>query len=232
MFKFSFKKAVVLTTLASAGVVAHAALNIHADLDFDSVASGTTANQYLAGLGLDSAMSFGNADTVYDDPIYDANGFLLNDGAFHWIDASNVYGDVLVLADDNAVSAPNVLWNDHAPILLSFTGPVNIASFSIQQDLSGFGYLGDNGNYLGFLDNTGHIITADNVYYTQGGNPGLTLSASNVMGVSGILLSAGVHYDNLHLSTISAVPEPNALALVAAALGVIGMFSLRRNDQA
>lgn len=232
MFKFSFKKAVVLTTLATAGVAAHAGLNINADLNFDSVASGTTANQYLAGLGLNTAMSFGNADTVYDDPIYDADGHLLNGGAFHWVDASNVYGNVLVKADDNAVSAHNVLWNDHAPILLSFNGPVDIASFSIQQDLSGFGYLGDKGNYLGFVDNTGHIITADNVYYTQGGNPGLTISASNVKGVSGILLSAGVSYDNMHLSTVAAVPEPNSLAMVAAALGVIGIFSLRRKDQA
>lgn len=231
MIKSSFFKAVALSTLASAGVAAHA-IDIHASLDFDSVASGTTANQYLNGLGLQSNMSFGNADRVDDDPVYDSVGNLLNEGAFHWVDASATYGDVLVKADSNAVSAHNVLWNDHAPILLSFAAPVNLASFSIQQDLSGFGNLQEHGSYLAFLDNTGHVISADNVYYTQGGNPGLTISSGSVLGVSGVLLSGGVHYDNLSINTVTAaVPEPDSLALLASAIGVFGLLNIRRRHQ-
>ncbi|MGE5452826.1 MAG: PEP-CTERM sorting domain-containing protein [Acidobacteriota bacterium] len=229
MIKFSFSKAVALSTLASACVAAHADITFNASMNFDSVASGTTANQYLAGLGLDGAMHFGNADRVDDAPLYDSVGNLLNDGAFHWVDASDVYGDVLVKSDSAAVSASNVLWNDHAPILLTFSAPVNLASFSIQQDLSGLGNLQDMGSYLAFLDNTGHVITADNVFYTQGGHPGLTIASGAVNGVSGVLLSAGVHYDNLSISTATAaVPEPESLALLLSALGVFGLMHLRR----
>ncbi|MDE2594147.1 MAG: PEP-CTERM sorting domain-containing protein [Burkholderiales bacterium] len=232
MTKFSFIKAVALSTLASACVAAHADTAIHASLDFDSVSSGTTANQYLAGLGLDTVMSFGNADRVDDAPIYDSIGNLLNDGAFHWVDASATYGNVLVKADSNAVSAHNVLWNDHAPILLTFAAPVNLASFSVQQDLSGFGNLQDMGSYLAFLDNTGHVISADNVYYTQGGNPGLTITSGAVTGVSGMLLSAGVHYDNLNINTVTAaVPEPDSMALVLSAMGLFGLLHSRRRKQ-
>lgn len=228
MIKFSFIKAVALSTLASACVAAHA-VDIHASLDFDSAASGTTANQYLANQGLDSVMSFGNADRVDDDAIYDTHGNLLNDGAFHWVDASATYGDVLLKSDAAAVSAHNVLWNDHAPILLTFTSSVNLASFSIQQDLSGFGNLQDLGSYLAFLDNTGHVISADNVYYTQGANPGFTIASGAANGVSGVLLSGGVHYDNLKIDTVTAaVPEPDSLALVLSAIGLMGMLHSRR----
>lgn len=232
MIKFSFSKAVALTALACASVAAYADTSIHTTLDFDSASSGTTANAYLASQGLGSVMSFGNADRVDDAPVYDSMGNLLNDGAFHWVDASSTYGDVLVRSSNAAISASNVLWNDHAPILLTFTAPVNLASFSVQQDASGFGYLGDNGSFLAFLDSTGHVMDAANVYYTQGGNPGLTIHAGTTLGVSGVLLADGVHYDNLSIQTVTpAVPEPASMTLALSALGIFGLFVNRRRSR-
>lgn len=231
MIPFSFSKAVAVTALASASVAAYADIAIHTTLDFDSVTSGTSANDYLASQGLGSVMHFGNPDRVDDDPIYDAIGNLLNDGAFHWVDATATYGNVLVKSSSVSVLASNVLWNDHAPILLSFAAPVDLASFSIQQDLSGFGNLQENGSYLAFLDNTGHVISANNVYYTQGGNPGLTIASGTLSGVSGVLLSAGVHYDNLSIHTVTAaVPEPDSMALVLSAIGLFGLLHSRRRS--
>lgn len=218
------RKAVAAAVLATLGVAAQAQVN--ASLNFDSATSGSTANAYLASQGLDSFMHFANPDRVDDAPVYDSVGNLLNDGAFHWVDATATYGDVLVKNDGTAVSPGNVLWNDHAPILLVFNnGPTDLASFSIQQDTSGFGNLQTNGTFLAFLDATGHVMGGSSVFYTQGPNPGLLISSGPVFGASAVLLAAGVSYDNL---TISAVPEPEALLMLATGLGLVGWQRRRK----
>lgn len=210
--------AVAFAAMGLASASAHAGFS--ASLNFDNVASGATANSSLGSLI--SYFHFANADTVLDE---DANGYT---GTFHWVDATATYGEVLAKNDGTAVSASNVLWNDHQPILLVLNQATDIASFSIQQDLSGFGNLQTNGNYLSFLDETGHEIAGANIAYTQGGNPGLFISSiGTVYHVSAILLSAGVSYDNL---TITAVPEPESYAMMLAGLGLLGFAARRRNQ--
>jgi hypothetical protein len=227
MFKTSIRGVVAAATLALASVAAHAD-TLSFTLDFDSLSSGATANAYLASLGLGSQVSFGNGDYVQDDPIYDSIGNVTNDGAGHWVDASSVYGDVLVKDNGTAISGSNVLWNDNQAILVQFNSALTINAFSIQQDSSLFGNLTENGSILSFLDSTGHVISTANVYYTQYGQPGLTISSGTVTGVSAILLSAGKSYDNLSLNAVTAVPEPTSLSMVLVSLGLVGAAARRR----
>jgi hypothetical protein len=216
--KTTLRGVVAAAALAAASLSAHA--DIHATLDFDSVASGTTANAYLASLGL-QGISFGNGDIAYD---LDAYGNALE--TFHWVDASATYGDVLVKNDGTAVSGTNVLWNDHQAILVQFSAPVNITSFSVQQDSSDYGSFQ---GVLSFLDSTGHVIAGADVSYVQFGQPGLLISSGPVAQVSAILLPALKSYDNLSINAVTpAVPEPSTWALALASLAVVGVVARRR----
>jgi hypothetical protein len=227
LVKNMYVKGALLALLVTAATSASAANAINAFYNFDNVSSGTTANSLLGADG--SFMQFVNPDTALDP-----------DGInFHWIDASATYGDVLVKSDVNAVSGSNVLWNDHQPILLSFTSAVDINSFSIQQDLSGFGNQQANGSYIAFLDQSGHEISSLNQYYTQSDqsvaiNPGkgLLLSTGSVANVYSILLSGGVNYDNLSINAVNvaAVPEADTYAMMIAGLGLITLVTRRRQN--
>lgn len=127
MNKFSLRVVMAAVALASASVAAHADIAINTTLNFDTVATGTTANGYLATLGLGNVMSFGNGDVAPD-----VDTFGNYTGTNHWIDASATYGDVLVKSSSAAVSGSNVLDNGFAPILVQFAAPVDLASFSVQ----------------------------------------------------------------------------------------------------
>jgi len=224
MFKTSLRGVVAAAALALTGVAAQAATY---NLDFDSVASGTSANSYLASQGINS-FAFVDTATVDDDPVYDAQGFQLNEGAFHWVAGSNT---VMVKSvsdfwtgQDLSVSKSNLLWNDNAPIMLKFATPTTVSAFSIQQDLSSYGFYTAR---LSFLDATGHVISGASVDFDQT-VPGTTISSGQVAGVSAILLPAGKHYDNLSLSTVAAVPEPGTWALSLAGLALVGVIGQRR----
>ena len=226
MFKTSLRSVVVAASLAAASVAAHADIAINTYLDFEGVTSGSTANAYLLGKGI-SSFTFGNADRVDDAPVYDSIGNLLNDGAFHWVDASATYGAVKVLGDAAAVSGSNVLSNDYAPILVQFTGPVNLASFSVQLDKQNYGFFTDT---IQFLDNTGHVIAGKDLVFSSYQNPGLTVSSGPVNNVSAILLSAtSRNFDNLSITTqAAAVPEPASYALLLAGVAALGVVARRR----
>lgn len=225
MFKTSLRSVVIAATLAAASVAAHADIAINAFLDFDTVASGTTANAYTAGLGL-GAITFGNADRVNDEPIYDSIGNILNDGAFHWVDATATYGDVKIISDAAAVSGSNVLSNGFEPILVQFAGPVNLASFSTQLDKNTYGFFGYK---LSFLDSTGHAIAGADVSYDTLGQSNVTVSSGPVNGVSAILLNFGSrNFDNMSITTAAAVPEPESYALLLSGVVALGFVARRR----
>lgn len=230
MFKQSSLRGVVAAVaLASASVAAQAATTTN--LNFDSVASGTSANDYLASLGI-NGFTFADANRVDDEPVYDNNGFLLNDGAFHWETGSNVV-QVKSVSDfwtgaDLSVSKSNLLWNDNAPILIQFKNPIDILSFSIQQDLSTYGAIT---NTLSFLDASGHVIAGANVDFEQYNHPGQTISSGAVNGVSAILLPGITHWDNLSLVTAAPVPEPSTWAMGLVAMGLMGAVARRRQPR-
>jgi len=220
---FSLRATVLAVALAAASFTAHAVTPINAFFTFDNVKDGDTANLALGAWV--SSLSFANPDTAPDLDIYGSET-----GTFHWIDASSIYGDVLVKKDNNSLSPDNVLWNDHQPILVSFSAPVNITRFSIAQDNSGFGNPTTNGSYLAFLDAGGHEIAGANAYYTQYGNLGLTIqNLAPVYNVSGVLIAGGRNYDNMYVNAV-AVPEPDAYALMLAGLGLFGFMARRRRS--
>jgi hypothetical protein len=219
--KFGLRGVLLAATLITASISAHAATPIKAFFTFDDVLAGSTANSALGAWA--SSLSFGNADVVQD---VDAYGSYT--GTFHWVDATTTYGDVLITSDADAVSGDKVLWNDHQPILVMFANPVNITRFSIAQDLSGFGNPQNNGSTLSFLDASGNVIAAADVFYTQGGNPALTLqNAGAVHNVSAVLLAGGVNYDNMYVNAV-AVPEPESWAMFCGGLLLMGAMARRR----
>ena len=222
MNKLSLRSVVAAVALASVSALAHADIAINASLNFDTVASGTKANDYLASLGLGNVLSFGNGDVEAD---VDAFGDYT--GTNHWIDATATYGDVLVNSSSAAVSGSNVLDNGFAPILVQFAAPVDLASFSVQLDKNTWSNVS---NVLQFLDSTGHAIAGTDVSYGSLNQPGFTVASSGpVYGVSAVLLSFGSrNFDNLSVTTLAAVPEPSTWALGVVALGLIGAAARRR----
>lgn len=223
----ALKRLGVLTALCAAAAAAHADLPINLSLNFDNVTSGSKADDALFGVGA-SFVHFANPD-LFDD----LDAFGNPTGTTHWGDATATYGAVKVLSSSFAVSGANVLSNGHQPILIQFNGgPVDLYSFSVQQDKSGFGNPQTNGSRLDFLDAAGHVIDGASVFYTQYANKGLTISANGVSGVSGILLSGGVDYDNLNITTVSAVPEPASVALLLGGLGLVAVAARKRRSVA
>ena len=217
---FSLRGAVLAAALVAASATASAD-NFTATFNFDNVVSGSVADTALGSFS--SLIHFGNADTVSD---VDAFGSFT--GTSHWVDATATYGNVLVQSSAMAVSGANLLWNSNAPILVMFSAPQTISSFSIQQDLSGFGNPQDAGSYMVYLDSTGHEIAGSQVYYTQGGMPGLKLqNMATFANVSSVLLSGGVSYDNL---SVSAVPEPGSWAMFSGGLLLLGAMTRRRRS--
>jgi hypothetical protein len=225
MSKLSLGGVVAAVALASASVAAHADIAINTSLNFDSVSSGTAANTYLANLGLGSVMSFGNGDVAPDVDVFGDYT-----GTNHWVDATATYGDVLVSSSSAAVSGGNVLSNGFAPILVQFAGPVDLASFSVQLDNNTWSNFA---NALQFLDSTGHAIAGSDVSYGALNQPGVTVASSGpVYGVSSVLLSFGSrNFDNLQVTTMAAVPEPQSWALMATSLLMISTLVRRRDNK-
>jgi hypothetical protein len=207
-------------TLASAS--AQAAVTIDTTFTFDAVASGTEAN--LAIGSANSLIRFDNAK-LFDD--LDVNGDPIP-GQFHWgIDTDDTIPAVTV---DNPVdfwrnAAPsgiNALNTAYGPVLLSFSTPLTLSTFSFTLENTTFGM--PSADVL-FLDATGHILQT---FSFQQDLSGATFQISSIApNISAIVLPSGKFVDDVHIAT-SAVPEPSGVALALLGMGTVGAFIRRR----
>ncbi len=186
--------------------------------DFDSIAAGANASAF------DSAMlSFHNAVFA---PRQDADGIDIP-GTERWIvdTATDAYAPVTVdrTVDWGFGAAPsgtNALNAYSGPVLLKFDQPYTLTSFAATLDNSTLGDLGMS--HVWFVSAN---ATVDQLGF-DATTPGLTLSKSNVSGVSGIVLQGGGFYDNISVS-FAAIPEPSTYAFLAG-VGGLGLVLFRR----
>ena len=212
----------LLTALALASASAQAAVGIDTTFTFDAVASGTHAN--LAIGSANSLIRFDNAK-LFDD--LDANGDPIP-GQFHWgIDTDDTIPAVTV---DNPIdfwrnAAPsgiNALNTAYGPVLLSFSTPLTLDTFSFTLENTTFGM--PSADVL-FLDATGHVVQT---FSFQQDLSGATFQVSSIApNVSAIVLPSGKFVDDVHIAT-SAVPEPSGVALALLGMGTVGAIIRRR----
>jgi len=201
------------------------------NFNFDGAASGTSAND--ASVNPYSDVSFLSGFVTAD---LDAEGYEILDiygqtidGFTHWeaySDSDIRVRDPLYYDRGNAPSAANALDALFDQVLIKFSSAQNLASFSVQLDNSQYGNF--NSSIL-FLDANGKTLSS--VDFQSYANPGAYITSGPVSGVSGIVLTAGKLYDNVSISTVSAVPEPESYAMMLAGLGLMGAVARRRKSK-
>lgn len=186
-------------------------------LDFDAQASGTDANLNApVGLTIDYAAYLPLQDGFGDDI----------PGTEAWrVDGSA--GPVLVQEPQSfygrgaAPSPLNALDAVFQPVLLSFSTPFYMTSFSVTLDNDTFG--GANESVL-FYDASDSLLLSAPVDQTVAG---FQLNTGIIGNVSKVVLPSGGLYDN-----VSAVPEPGVGMLLVGGLLVGGLRRFRRNRSA
>ncbi len=231
MFKnFNVLRNVTTTAILGLSLLSASA---HADysFNFDGAASGTSANDLAVNpyTGVSFLSGFLTADL-------DADGYEILD-AFnqtipeftHW----ETYSDSDIKVRDPAFynrgiapSPINALDAVFDQIFIKFDTAQNLTSFSAQLDNSQFGIY--NASFI-FLDALGKTLST--VDFDSYANPGAVITSGSISGVSGIVLSGGKLYDNINISTVAPVPEPETYALLLAGLGLIGVASRRRKNK-
>lgn len=219
------------TSLAVASLGAQAASYT---FTFDDVNSSTLlANS--GALSVSTGVSFNNAYLVGDDDgfggqITDVYGNAIPGPTSHW-EIDSVYLDASVVDPSyyaratGSAAAGQALDANYSPILVNFGSVGALSSFSFALDGSGErNNWGPNAQLL-FVDATGHVIQT--VAFDQSvSNAVVTVNAISANAV-GVVLPNGKLYDNV---SISAVPEPESLALVLAGLGLVGVSAARRRS--
>jgi hypothetical protein len=108
-----------------------------------------------------------------------------------------------------------------SPVLLTFSGAVNISSFGIQLDNSSLGNL--FGTNIEFFDSTDNLIWSIPVDQSVSGfSVNETLLLTNV---SKIVLPTAAYYENVNMG-LAAVPEPSKAMLLG--FGALSLFMRRR----
>ena len=186
-----------------------------ATLDFGTLTAGSDANGVApAGTLLSYAALVQNTD-INGDPIA---------GSFSWqTDASA--GSVLVQNPSvrGHGSGPIALDAVDQPVLLTFTGTINLTSFSGVLDhgpLSG----GLPTQSLIFADSQGNAVSSQSLVYTQSG---LSFSFGSVSGVHSVVLPSGRYIEKI---SFVAVPEVNG-QIVVGSIALLGALALRRGKR-
>ncbi len=186
--------------------------------DFDSVAAGSNANVFAT-----PTLSFHNAVFA---PQQDLDGIDIP-GTERWVvdTATDAYAPITVDSTVDwgfgvAPSGTNALNAYSGPVLLQFDQPYTLTAFAATLDNSTLGDLGMS--HVWFVSAT---ATLDQLAF-DATVPGLTLSKSNVAGVTGIVLQGGGFYDNVSVS-FAAIPEPSTYAFFAG-VGGLGLVVFRR----
>jgi hypothetical protein len=230
MFKnFNVLRNVTTTAVLGLSLISASA---HADynFNFDGAVSGTSANDLAVNPYSD--VSFLSGFLTAD---LDAEGYEILDafnqtvpGFTHW----EAYSDSDIKVRDPAFynrgvapSAANALDAVFDQIFIKFDTAQNLTSFSAQLDNSQFGIY--NASFI-FLDALGKTLSTVN--FDSYGNPGAVISSGALNGVSGVVLSGGKLYDNINISTVAPVPEPETYALLLAGLGLLGVANRRRKN--
>lgn len=210
----------LITTLAT-GMLAGSALTARADfaLNFDNVASGSTANSAVpAGTGV----SFFHGvllpdEDEFGDPIPGTDKWRVDPTA-----PDVTVNDPDTFGSGSAPSAPNALNALDQPVLTLFNVAFTLQTFSVTLDNDTFGIRDAE---ILFYDPADVLLRSITIDQSQ---PGLIATTSDVFNVSKIVLPGGAFYDNLNV-TGTAVPEPSTwVLLTAGALATAGWRRMKR----
>jgi hypothetical protein len=213
------KKLCLMSTLLTTALLSAHSFASTAQINFDSVASGSVANTAApAGIQFNQA-HYVNDTNAYGEEIPNTEKWqidTLNDAAFP-VTADNPasFGYGAAISGSNAL---NALWQ---PVLMHFDTAINLTGFSVVADNSTYGDL--SSSYLYFLDSGKNILSQ--VMFDQTAPGAVVALAMPVNGVRDVLLPSGAFYDNFQ---VSSVPLPASLPLFLAGLAVMGMVKRRK----
>ena len=221
--KTNLLKALVAIAITTSSFAASAASYT---IDFDALTSGTNAN--LDQVAVDNGVTFASGHLA---DIVDTNGDVVGQ---HWVAYSLIEDNIdpAIYAQNTstlgwgaAPSGTNALDGRFDQVLIQFTNPTQLTSFSFNLDSTSYGNLQAT-NVL-FLDQNGNTIFTSNDYF-QGSTTSFSQSFASTLTVSSILLTSGKLYDNI---TIAAVPEPENYATLLTGLGLMGFMTRRRKNK-
>ena len=185
-------------------------------VDFDSIASGATANSAVTGLGFRFDLaSYLPALDGFGDPIPGSEAYRPDPSP---VDDARV-NDPSTRGYGTAPSPLNALDALDQGVLITFDTPTDLASFAATLDVSVLGFPGTFD--IVFQDTAGGVL---HLLPTAQSVPGFLAALSGpLLDVASIYLPSGAYYDNL---TIASVPEPGLAWLLG--ISAAGLLSWRR----
>lgn len=212
--------AIALSTSSFAASAAQYTIN------FDLLPSGANAN--LDQVAINNGVTFASGHLV---DTLDADFNVIGQ---HWAaysmavdntDPSIFAQNSVDLGRGAAPSGANTLDGRFDQVLVQFSNPTQLNSFSFNLDSTSYG--NPQATNVLFLDKDGNTIFTSNDYF-QASTTSFNQSFAPALTVSAVLLTSGKLYDNFTISAMP-VPESDTYAMMLAGLGLMGLVSRRRN---